>query len=98
MKVTAPFPCFKLDLGGGWGLDCGRVPARPSATKGMPGLSAVSLRLGSPGGDTCSEGRRARVGSPVGASVGSLSMTLSTSARNSASTAAGNTERAQGSP
>ena len=75
MKVTAPFPGFKLDLGGGWGLDYGRVPARPSATKGMPGLSALSLRLGLPGGDTCSEDRRARVGSPVGASVGSLSMT-----------------------
>jgi hypothetical protein len=98
VKVTAPFPGLKLDLGGGWGLDGGRVPARPSATNGIPGLSALSLCLGSSGGDTCSEGRRARVGSPVGASVGALPMTSSISARTSASTAAGDTERARGSP
>ncbi len=98
MKVTAPFPGFTLDLGGGWGLDGGRVPARPLATNGIPGLSAVSIRLGSSGGDTCSEGRRAGVGSTVGASVGALPMTLSISARTLASTAAGDTERARGSP
>ena len=98
MKVTAPFPGLTLELGGGWGTDGGRVFARLSATNGIPGLSALSLRLGSPGGDPCPEGRRARVGSSVGASVGVSPMTSLMSSRTCASTAAGDTDRVRGSP